>query len=1035
MADTPKKTPEKIGKLVYPFKKRAEAGKTDAKPTEVDDARIYFDALSRAYDGFYPIGANGQWHGGVHFDSETGATLQQDDGIRCIGAGEVVAYQVESKYSTVDYSIGKATYSRSFVLVRHRLELPAAPKAKTTTPAQESASPAAPSTGGTPANTSPATSPTNASEAKAEEPSLIFYSAYLHLLDWDSYSKLDANKPRPEYWGDGGYLVGERCIDTDRTKNTHIPEAGGTGINLHAFPQRCTGFAPRGVKLKLGEAHPDRASYFKIVEVTAGTTYPADVVGMYVYKGTAKTKEGLTPLPAEPEQKDSVYVLPKPAPIKAGELIGYLGRYDRYLDAKPLTTRSRALVQLDVFTTENIKDFIAKSRERAKLLDAKQKTLLKVDKGAKLALPSKPDLQIAASEGVAVTGKDANGTWIQVRRGTLQSMEKQPAWGKFTVATRSYAGGQVLHRMLGADDSDSISYEDYEKLGKEAQANYTRRQVLTPNGPAVWIEKSKLGKEKVTTGQDISAWSQFPLKVGAGNGPTANYIRVAQVKQLSKVITEADGTRWWEVDVGVLGGGTSIGWAREKDHPQVSLCSPWDWPGFEIIEGDTSTPEDLYKRHINSTKQDRQPDEQAAMAAKAAEVNGGPLFSKLCEAIDLDKNDVLTPDELRKALKQPWQADALSRLIIHHTSEWGTSDEEWKTIDAHIPANRKADWEQEKLRIRSLQWWGEIDTNPALPGNKKSYSFHPMSLVNNFLIGTDECSCGCCIGAVFERTSWVRKRSGKPDVRYYGPIYRGTKGLNAFTGWEDLISSGHATNQEKEIVIAMSSNEGNMDAVQAWDWQTLSAGAMQKTVTPEGYGELPRQILEFSTKQPELYNQLFVNCGWSVEAEASKARIYYESEATNYKKITGQELYEFIKSGFGQFDSASPKRSKPLASIAYAIINDEYQKKQVIDFIGRIRDALDESPIGYSSSAGNYFQSSLGRALVLDHSVNAPGNVRRSLKLSIDRLISNHPGLSSDPTQWGIRRAEYEQELIRIYGPSRAMVDAEIRYNHLREKL
>ncbi|RBK98672.1 calcium-binding protein, partial [Xanthomonas oryzae pv. oryzae] len=128
MADTEQKKLAKISKLVHPFQKSAKAGKAGAKPTDIDDPQVYFDALSNAQDGFYPIGANGQWHGGIHFDTQTGNTLAQEDGIRCIGDGEVVAYQIDAKYPSIEYSAGKATYSRGFVLVRHRLELPPAPK-------------------------------------------------------------------------------------------------------------------------------------------------------------------------------------------------------------------------------------------------------------------------------------------------------------------------------------------------------------------------------------------------------------------------------------------------------------------------------------------------------------------------------------------------------------------------------------------------------------------------------------------------------------------------------------------------------------------------------------------------------------------------------------------------------------------------------------------------------------------------------------------------------------------------------------------
>ncbi|WP_242002981.1 hypothetical protein [Vulcaniibacterium tengchongense] len=143
------------------------------------------------------------------------------------------------------------------------------------------------------------------------------------------------------------------------------------------------------------------------------------------------------------------------------------------------------------------------------------------------------------------------------------------------------------------------------------------------------------------------------MKVGQGDGPTNGFVRVVAIKHLAKSAAEPDGTRWWEVDVGMIDGNTRTGWVREKDHPKVTLCSPWDWPGFEHVEADATTPEALYARHIVATKQAR-PDEKAALEARAAEASGGPLFSRLCDAIDLDDDRALTPEELRKALKKPW---------------------------------------------------------------------------------------------------------------------------------------------------------------------------------------------------------------------------------------------------------------------------------------------------------------------------------------------------------------------------------------------
>src|SRR3990167_5914008 len=105
----------------YPFKTSGEASK------EVSDPQLYFDALAKAENGFYPMGANGLWHGGVHFDAGTGALLDQSE-VRCIADGEVIAYRIDDKYPETQYALIKpgsgpesieAKYSTGFVLVKH----------------------------------------------------------------------------------------------------------------------------------------------------------------------------------------------------------------------------------------------------------------------------------------------------------------------------------------------------------------------------------------------------------------------------------------------------------------------------------------------------------------------------------------------------------------------------------------------------------------------------------------------------------------------------------------------------------------------------------------------------------------------------------------------------------------------------------------------------------------------------------------------------------------------------------------------------
>ena len=156
-------------------------------------------------------------------------------------------------------------------------------------------------------------------------------------------------------------------------------------------------------------------------------------------------------------------------------------------------------------------------------------------------------------------------------------------------------------------------------------------------------------------------------------------------------------------------------------------------------------------------------------------------------------------------------------------------------------------------------------------------------------------ACGCCLGKVFSRYRWTRHRANRPPQTYYGPVYTGTKKLDKFTGWDDLIAQSKATQDEKAIVIAMSSNEGNMDAVQAWDWQTFSAGAMQKTVTPEGYGELPQQISEFQNENPGLFDEVLADADGPLNRKEAQEFIIHPPRPKTGKLLVRNSIISLKK--------------------------------------------------------------------------------------------------------------------------------------------
>ena len=584
-----------LEKFVWPFPKTETSASGQTSSSEVTDPQDYYDALALAEDGYYPIGYNGQWHGGIHFGAQTGTQLDQDNGIRCIADGEVIAWKIDDDFPTVSYdTCGTATYSTGFVLVRHRLELPQARN-------DESGSE---NSGGSDSNT------------EEDSDSLLFYSLYIHLLNWKGYQS-DPDKARPAFWGNATYAVGDTANDSNRTKNPHIPE-GGSGLNLRDRSGNIVGFAPRGTQFRLGEQR-GTSGYYAVAEVTAGSVLPAGVSDFYAYR------DELTLLPVVPATIGDVVIPETPATIAAGDLVGHLGQYQRYIDTNPLGSacHQRPLAQIDVFTTENINEFISRSITRAAQLEESSKTMLLVEVGARLVVPAG-----SASPPTA---------------------------------------------------------------------------------------------EQLTAARD------------RGNGPVAAYARVIPIMALNDAVTEEDGTRWWFVEVGIENGQSASGWVRERDHANVRLCSPWEWPGFEFLEIDSTRPDQFYANQV-VRQGHAAPDEEGRLEQQGAAADHGLIFRKLYDLIDLDDDKKIVSNEIRQALAKPWLAQALSLLLIKHESEWSGPMDRWNSIDDLIPDARKKDWEKEKTRIKSLLWWDAVKGNHGLPDSEPlvATNFHPIGLIANF---------------------------------------------------------------------------------------------------------------------------------------------------------------------------------------------------------------------------------------------------------------------------------------------------------------
>ncbi|WP_413703690.1 hypothetical protein [Pseudomonas sp. Pseusp16] len=347
--------------------------------------------LANANAGYYPLGRNGLWHGGVHFDSGTAGTLKQSS-VHCLADGEVVAYRIDIQSPTTPCIVNKRSiekpFSRNFVLVRHRLQPPKIEGSQDT------------------------------------PPSLTFYSLYMHLQDWAVYQ--ESTLTRPAFWPE---RPTHRVKQTANDFHPDKPEQRGLSV-LHRWHGQVIDLLPRGAEVTisgtgkfrklentLGPAellNPDGSVkgyiaarvlrdqgrketriqssqprvnvrtepvivsdnvFFKLPvesEVTVsgnGEFRKLECINQYVHFDSLENA-------IEPVAFDQVVVLDTPVPIKAGDLIGHLGQY-RDNDAD----QPEEKLHLETFSGDDVELFIEASRAWAKRLPDKDKTWLKLAVG------------------------------------------------------------------------------------------------------------------------------------------------------------------------------------------------------------------------------------------------------------------------------------------------------------------------------------------------------------------------------------------------------------------------------------------------------------------------------------------------------------------------------------------------------------------------------------------------------------------------------------------------------------------------------
>jgi len=355
----------------------------------------------------------------------------------------------------------------------------------------------------------------------------------------------------------------------------------------------------------------------------------------------------------------------------------------------------------------------------------------------------------------------------------------------------------------------------------------------------------------------------------------------------------------------------------------------------------------------------------------------------------------------------------LIRLVCRHPTEWRDTPKKAELLKLN---------DDQKNQIKALSWWDQASSVKGLPEPQNVWHFHPAGFVGNL---KDCCDCG---EIYLQKIRCTRYRRTSTSYQY-GPIYKGTKPLSTYSRWDELISSGKVTLSEKTILIGMSENEGNIDSIQSYDSEIMTAGAMQKTINPKGQGELPIQMNRFKELHPNLFQKYFKCCGWDVVKVSNKYTAYYKNK-------TGKDLKTIIRKGFTASSYGKKVESPASASFIEAIVSDEYQDLQVLDFIDRLNNkALKVTPTGYSNKISSFIVSNLGKATVLDHHINRPGYVASDFGNALNSFFASNPTVSKNPSSWGTNHSVYEKIIIDHYGVNRRGTDMSSRYAKMKAKL
>ncbi|MEK6425317.1 MAG: hypothetical protein V4801_37550 [Burkholderia gladioli] len=194
---------------------------------------------------------------------------------------------------------------------------------------------------------------------------------------------------------------------------------------------------------------------------------------------------------------------------------------------------------------------------------------------------------------------------------------------------------------------------------------------------------------------------------------------------------------WWHVDSVNALGHPIDGWVCDFNFAggRVTREFAQKWVDFQCIADSHDASHTIFASPRAWLDHASDP----AVPETAARSKLSPLMREVYDALFASGDGKRAADELCQLSRverggYPWIAQAASRLIVRHESEWANPSK-WAAL-INVLENEtgpRPEHEQEQERIESLVWWNEV--RAGVPEFPDSNVFHvnPIALVGNFI--------------------------------------------------------------------------------------------------------------------------------------------------------------------------------------------------------------------------------------------------------------------------------------------------------------